>query len=151
MLSARPVFVLGVLHVRQPFEPLREPTSHLIESNESRTPWVRPSWRFEDAIVHEESHDPVEVVRVERSEQFHQHFRASHGRHTATEARLVVLSSLGLLTNRSAPGARRPGSNAWILRSGPTQGATRHKRHVVTSEAAGLVAPWKSSPLRLRS
>jgi hypothetical protein len=59
------MFFVAVVNVGQTLETSRESFSHSGLALETRAPGLIASWHFEDAIVGEERHDTIEVVRVE--------------------------------------------------------------------------------------
>src|SRR6266536_1882580 len=67
------VAVVAVLHVRYPAETGAEALANFRQTDESATPRIGTARRFEDAFVHEQGHDGIEVVAVERVEHAYDH------------------------------------------------------------------------------
>src|SRR5439155_25538876 len=64
-VGAQEVVVAGVVHVRDPREPLGQARPDRLATDEPRAPWIRSARALEDGIVREELHDCVEIVPVE--------------------------------------------------------------------------------------
>ena len=69
MVATHPMLLLGVLHVGQAAEALRQALAYPDESFEASPPRVLAPRSLQDAVVGEEAHDPVEVVGVEGSQE----------------------------------------------------------------------------------
>ena len=69
--------VVAVVDVGDAGEPRGETLAHLLTSLEPPTPRLGPARQLENAVVGEEAHDRVEVVRVEGVE----HLLERRGRH----------------------------------------------------------------------
>ena len=69
MVAAHPVLILAVMYVRQAAEALRQPLAYGRRPFKASAPWVLAPRCLQHTVVGEETHDPVQVVGVEGSQE----------------------------------------------------------------------------------
>jgi len=72
MVAAQPMFVVGIVNIRQTAKAAGQTLTDGFPAREAGTPGVRPSWSVERAVLREEVHYPVQIVVIESLDQFSQ-------------------------------------------------------------------------------